>query len=108
MSDIDEKMDGITRAELGGMSFTAVLDLCRERHIAVGELEKWLCIRGIRYRIARMRAKVTPRAAADALGVSCDRLHELEMGTRNASADELIAMARTYRCTTDELLGLPA
>lgn len=105
---IEEKLDGITRTQLGGMSFTAVIKLCKERHIAIDELEKWLCSKGLRYRIARMRAKVTPEAAADALGIDHARLRELEADATEASIEELIAMARAYRCTTDELLGLPA
>lgn len=108
MSDIEEKMDEVTRAQLGGMSFVAVLDLCRERHIAIDELEKWFCGIGFNYLVARERARMMARDAADALGMDYTHLCELETGTHEASIEELIAMARAYRCTTDELLGLPA
>jgi Zn-dependent peptidase ImmA (M78 family)/DNA-binding XRE family transcriptional regulator len=59
---------------------------------------------GNRLRLARVRADVTQSDAADQLGMARTTLVAIEKGERRVRPDELIALARLYHVTANELV----
>lgn len=58
------------------------------------------------YREMRKRAELSSTDAAAKLGVSLSTLMNWEAGRTSPDGYRLVAMARLYRCTADELLAL--
>lgn len=54
----------------------------------------------------RMHMRLSQKEVASAIGVSSSVISNYEMGARVPSLENLIALARLFRCSTDYLLGL--
>ena len=56
------------------------------------------------FRAARVRAGLTMEEAANSFGVSRNMVWLWENGRNKPRSDKLVQIAKTYGCTTDELL----
>ena len=56
------------------------------------------------YKSARSEAGLTPKEAADAIGVTAQAVSLWENGKSNPTADNIVKMSEVYGCTTDKLL----
>jgi transcriptional regulator with XRE-family HTH domain len=63
---------------------------------------------GARLRSLRTRRGLTLADVAGETGISVSTLSRLESGTRRATLELLVPLARTYRVTLDELVDAPA
>lgn len=63
---------------------------------------------GRRLRDLRSRRALTLADVATDTGISVSTLSRLESGTRRATLELLVALARTYRVTLDDLVDAPA
>lgn len=61
---------------------------------------------GTRLQEQRMLLKLSQKEAAKAIGVSPSVISNYESCERTPSVENLMALARLYRCSTDYLLGL--
>lgn len=55
---------------------------------------------------ARVNLHLSQKEVAVAIGASASIISNYESGERTPSVENLIALARLYRCSTDYLLGL--
>lgn len=62
---------------------------------------------GLRLRTLRERAGLTLAQTAQATGISTSTLSRLESGTRRATLELLLPLARVFQVTLDELVTLP-
>lgn len=64
-------------------------------------------VQGFAERLQELRKKrnLSQKAVADAIGISASIISNYESNERTPSVENLISLARFYRCTTDYLLG---
>ncbi|PRX49952.1 XRE family transcriptional regulator [Prauserella shujinwangii] len=62
---------------------------------------------GSRLRRLRRERRITLTAAADATGISVSTLSRLESGSRRATLELLLPLARLYQVPLDDLVGAP-
>ncbi|GAA1441826.1 helix-turn-helix domain-containing protein [Leifsonia poae] len=72
------------------------------------DIREVLATAGARIRAIRESRALTLSAAAEASGISTSTLSRLESGSRRATLELLLPLARLYRVPLDDLVGAPA
>lgn len=106
MRELGDTLGGYTREQVGVMDFTDAINLGMAEGLTIDELDRWYSGDGYRYRIARENAGMTRPEAAEALGITFTRLHQIEVAQDEPDANEIRAMAVLYRTSADVLLGM--
>ncbi|MFF1632486.1 helix-turn-helix domain-containing protein [Leifsonia sp. NPDC058248] len=71
------------------------------------DIREVLATAGARIRAIRESRRMTLTAAANASGISLSTLSRLESGSRRATLELLLPLARLYRVPLDDLVGAP-